>query len=76
MARVEEGTGSTHRSLASRSLESSRSSMAVRQAFSIARARSAMLAPRHEGASRSLGHFGTLFTAISLCGRTQLQQPY
>src|ERR1700685_3592149 len=63
IARVELGTGSMCRSLASRTLESSSSSIAVRQALSIARARSATLAPRQEGASRKLGHFGPVFTA-------------
>ena len=61
-------------SLASRSLESSSSSIAVRQAFSIARARSVTLAPRHDGASRSLGHLGPLFTATSLRGKMRLEQ--
>jgi hypothetical protein len=46
----------------------------VRQAFSIARARSVTLAPRHEGASRSLGHFGTRFTSTSLRGKMRLEQ--
>ena len=75
MARVEAGTGSMRVSLASRSLESWSSSIAVRQAFSIARARSATLALRHDGASRSLGHFGPFFMAMSLRRGVRLEQP-
>lgn len=75
MARVELGTGSVRRSLASRSSESSSSSIAVRQAFSIACARSATLAPRHDGVSRNLGHFEARFTTTSVRGKTRLEQP-
>src|SRR5215469_1064271 len=75
ISRVERGTGSMRRSLASRSLELSSSSIAVRHALSIARARSARLTPRHEGASRNLGNFGPRFTVTSLRGPTRSEQP-
>ena len=75
MALVEAGTGSMRVSLASRSLESSSSSIAVWQAFSIARARSATVVLLHDGASRSLGHFGPFFTVMSLRRGVQLEQP-
>jgi hypothetical protein len=48
------------RSRASRSGECSNSSIAVRQAVSIACARLAMLTLRHEGDFGSFGHFASL----------------